>query len=668
MNNKIIKRKCQILTTFLTMFSFKKSIIRALSTLAVLFLITACDQGVDRNPPVIIINGGCGITVDYITVEYNTKNYTLPKAGAVDLEDDLLTVVVEGSVDTLTLGTYIITYTTTDYSGNSTVVECPIMVVDTTPPKITLIGNDTIDLLHNNSYTDLGATAYDKYDGDVIVTQTNDIDTSVIGSYIVTYKAIDSSGNEGVATRNVNVLVPTPFVTTWTTTSPNEQITIPVGSYDYNFSIDWGDGSEVDENRTDSVTHIYEEAGTYMVSIIGIFPHMNNLNNDDIDKLTSVEQWGNIQWRSMAYMFKSAINLVINATDIPVLIYVEDMSHMFEGAVAFDHPLNDWGVSTVTDMSSMFSGAATFNQPLNDWDVSTVTDMSSMFSGADAFNQPLDNWEVSNVTDMGSMFSGASSFNADISRWEVSNVTDMSFMFSYVEVFNQPLDDWDVSNVTDMSSMFSGAVSFNQRLNSWDVSSVIDMGGMFFYAPVFNQPLNSWDVSNVTNMGGMFFSAFGFNQLLGDWDISNVTHIGNIFGETGLSTESYSQLLNGWSLRTLQSSKMFYIDTYYNSDSAAARQYIVDNYNWYISDKGELPETADNTGPSITMWDEGITSVSQYSDLKLYAYAVDDRDGAVAVTTSGSANTSVLGVYTLTYTASDSAGNMSTVTREITVE
>ncbi|GHB58329.1 hypothetical protein GCM10008107_04120 [Psychrosphaera saromensis] len=546
MNKKSINNKYQTLTTFVTEFSFKKSIIRALSTLAILFLITACsDEKSDTNPPVIIINGGCRITVDYITVdyitvEYNTKNYTLPKAGAVDLEDDLLTVVVEGSVDTLTLGTYIITYTTTDYSGNSTVVECPIMVVDTTAPKITLIGNDTIDLLPNNSYTDLGATAYDKYDGDVIVTQTNDIDTSVIGSYTVTYKAIDSSGNERLATRNVNVLVPTPFVTTWTTTSPNEEITIPTGSYNYKFSIDWGDGSEVDENKTDSVTHIYDEAGTYTVSIIGIFPHMNNLNNDDIDKLTSVEQWGNIQWRSMAYMFKSAINLVINATDIPVLIYVEDMSHMFEGAVAFDHPLNGWDVSTVTDMSSMFSGATTFNQPLNDWDLSTVTDMSSMFSGASAFNQPIHDWDVSRVTDMSSMFSGASAFNEWLNNWDVSNVTDMSSMFAGATIFSQELNRWDVSNVMDMSSMFSGATAFGSSL--------------------------------------------------GDWDVSNVKDMGNMFSNSELSTYYYDALLNAWSAQILQTKVEFGADgIYYSSASEAARQSIIDTYNWEINDGGLQP-------------------------------------------------------------------------------
>ena len=68
--------------------------------------------------------------------------------------------------------------------------------------------------------------------------------------------------------------------------------------------------------------------------------------------------------------------------------------------------------------------AEAFNQPIGNWDVSSVTSMDAMFNDAEAFNQPIGDWDVSNVTDMGVCLL-VLIFNQDISYWDVSNVTDM---------------------------------------------------------------------------------------------------------------------------------------------------------------------------------------------------------------------------------------------------
>jgi hypothetical protein len=68
---------------------------------------------------------------------------------------------------------------------------------DTSAPLIQLVGDATVTLLVADSYQDAGAMATDDIDGNLtsrIVTDNN-VNTSIIGSYSVTYNVTDTSGN-----------------------------------------------------------------------------------------------------------------------------------------------------------------------------------------------------------------------------------------------------------------------------------------------------------------------------------------------------------------------------------------------------------------------------------------------------------------------------------------
>ena len=69
-----------------------------------------------------------------------------------------------------------------------------VNVTDTTAPVITLVGDAQITVEVGTTYTDLGATASDNYDGDITadIVTVNNVDTSVIGSYTVTYNVTDA--------------------------------------------------------------------------------------------------------------------------------------------------------------------------------------------------------------------------------------------------------------------------------------------------------------------------------------------------------------------------------------------------------------------------------------------------------------------------------------------
>lgn len=55
------------------------------------------------------------------------------------------------------------------------------------------------------------------------------------------------------------------------------------------------------------------------------------------------------------------------------------MLNMFLFARAFDQPIGDWGVSSVTEMRGMFSSAASFNQDLSGWCVIRIPEQPAGF-------------------------------------------------------------------------------------------------------------------------------------------------------------------------------------------------------------------------------------------------------------------------------------------------
>jgi len=168
--------------------------------------------------------------------------------------------------------------------------------------------------------------------------------------------------------------------------------------------------------------------------------------------------------------------------------------------------------------------------------------------------------------------------------WNVSNVTKMNLAFFDKPDFNADISGWVVSNVTDMTGMLYGGLVFNQDLSSWNVSKVTAMTGMFEITTQFNQDLSSWDVSNVESLNMMFRQATAFDQDLSDWDIAKVTNIRDMFEDSGLSTDNYDALLTAWSQQAVSFDLEFGAQGISYCNATAARQSLIDDKGWTISD------------------------------------------------------------------------------------
>jgi surface protein len=143
-------------------------------------------------------------------------------------------------------------------------------------------------------------------------------------------------------------------------------------------------------------------------------------------RLLQISQWGDIEWTSMANAFQNATNLQITATDMPNLVWVTEMTSMFQGATNLTGNFSGWDTSRITTMASMFRDATFFNQPLASWDVSKVINFSSMFNGATSFDQELSVWTPISGTDFSSFLAGVKlstfKYNALLDSWSQQNV------------------------------------------------------------------------------------------------------------------------------------------------------------------------------------------------------------------------------------------------------
>ena len=164
--------------------------------------------------------------------------------------------------------------------------------------------------------------------------------------------------------------------------------------------------------------HTYATAGTYQVTITGIYPFIN-FNRSP--KLISVDQWGTNQWQDLYTAFEGCENMDIVAQDVPDLSKVVSMNSMFAECknLKGNEKFNEWDVSGISSMKKMFLNATSFNQDIGDWNVGNLQNMESMFSRAALFNQDISGWDVSNVENMSSTFSFANAFNQDIEIWNV---------------------------------------------------------------------------------------------------------------------------------------------------------------------------------------------------------------------------------------------------------
>jgi hypothetical protein len=147
----------------------------------------------DKTPPVITLIGNsphiANVNIPFIDPGYQAWDNSLG-----DITDR---VVVSGALDVYTIGEYELTYSVEDDQGYITTASRKIRVTDKAAPEIQLKGDNPMYVTIGDKYVEPGDTCYDNYwpSTKILHSVSGVVNTNVAGTYYITYRATDYSGN-----------------------------------------------------------------------------------------------------------------------------------------------------------------------------------------------------------------------------------------------------------------------------------------------------------------------------------------------------------------------------------------------------------------------------------------------------------------------------------------
>ncbi|WOV93909.1 MAG: DUF5011 domain-containing protein [Candidatus Nitrosoabyssus spongiisocia] len=174
----------------------------------------------DTIPPVITLNGNSTITL-FVGATYNEQNATTDDNSPVTIGGDTVNSSLQGN--------YIVTYNSVDSAGNNATQVVRTVIIsdapDNTPPVITLIGNATVYVELDSSYSEQNATTDDN---SPVTIGGDTVNSSLKGNYTVTYDSVDSAGNN--ATQVNRLVIVSDTIPPVITLNGNSTITLFVGA------------------------------------------------------------------------------------------------------------------------------------------------------------------------------------------------------------------------------------------------------------------------------------------------------------------------------------------------------------------------------------------------------------------------------------------------------
>ncbi len=442
------------------------------------------------------------------------------------------------------------------------------------------------------------------------------------------------------------------FISVWRLSNENESITLPLRSgYNYNFTVDWGDGasSEITSHDDSDITHTYAESGDHTVTISGELEAWYFNNSGSKNKLISVTDLGNMGWLNLEGAFEGCSNLrQVGGGDVS---NVTNMDRMFKGAASIKKiDFSGWNFALLAKMDETFSEVTlptgVYNTLLQRLYETSTHENFTLDMGNSKYDSRSENirqllkergwsisdggfsffvsvWRTSQTSEAIALpLPSGYKYNftvdwGDDSSSEITSHDDSDITHIYAEAgdytvtISGTLEAWnfDSEATTHRLQLISvkdlGDVGWRslkgafrqckalEYLSGGNVSGVTDMSSMFGYAESIHLDVGGWDTSKVTDMGSMFEETATANPDVSGWDVSNVTNMEDMFYEADVANPDVS----GWDVSNVT-------DMNYMFDGADVANPDVSLWNVSnVTDMGFMFSRTDVANPDVSGWD-----------------------------------------------------------------
>ena len=580
---------------------------------------------------------------------------------------------------------------------------------------ISLSGNQIVEVALGVTYSDAGATASDDTDGNItgkIVTVGSTINTSVAGTYAVTYDVDDTKGNSAAQVVRTVIVDPWNFNGSEQGWGGANGVSVAAGTT-YATLTFIGPGKNYPNFDSSASANINTAAGRYVAVTL-----KNNSLNTKYSMAVMVD--GSPKWaaslksqttldpdfKTVYFDMQTAVaaanwtgtrqKLRFRASKVDGSVGVAAGTIFIDKIVVV--PVKDTTAPTLSVVSIASSNASSTVAGVGDVVTLTMTANESIKTPVVTFksggaavsdssvtytNTSGDTWTAAYTVESGDT-AGSVSYSIAFNDTRGNSGTAVTSGSGSVSMDASPTITKSIVSAVNDGVTALGSVSANETV-TWSISGsgvsisssgvvTLDSAANYQVATSHSFTINATDsIGNDTSTGALSVSVVDATApTITSGIVSSVND-----GDTALGSMSSNEAVT-WSITgsgvSISSSGAVTLDSAANAGSATSHSFTVTatDGSGNATTTGTLSvPVVDTTAPVISLVGNAVVSLelgTAYSDAG--ATATDTKDGTVtsSITTVSDVDVNTVGTYTVTYNVADVAGNTATqVTRTINI-